>query len=78
MNSIRQTAIRLAAVFLAVLPAIGTAPDQQISFSDGGWQISGQGGKVEEYLGHESLRLRTGRAIRRVCWPGCRSVRRKQ
>ena len=65
MNSLRQTAIRLAAVFLALIPAIGTAPDQQISFSDEGWQISGQGGTVEEYLGYESLRLRSGRAIRR-------------
>lgn len=63
MNRIQQAATRLAALCLVSLPAIGAAPDQQIGFSDNGWQVSGET-KVEEYLGYESMRIRSGRAIR--------------
>ena len=54
-------------VLLAALAAFATPtpqPEVRIPF-DAGWELSGEGTRVEEHLGARALRMRGGRAIRR-------------
>jgi hypothetical protein len=52
----------LPALFLLVAPP--SPPVQSLDF-EAGWEVRGQGAKVEPYLGKSALRLSTGNAYRR-------------
>jgi len=58
-----KSTMLVALVLGLCLPA--AAEEQKLAFTAEGWELSGADSRIEDYLGRESLRLRTGRAIRR-------------